>query len=203
MLCCAVSRFWFFFFKFFLLLDTWARACADSATTHVFTPALICPKLCCGAVGQYGRFVVQNTKMFAPTSTLSTAALPFQPVGQYALNVTVVGFGLENVCQPNSTLTLTVDPLNSFVQAEDSSVVVSVTPFFQSLTPSACRVTWSCNPCQLNMNVKTLPTFTLMNTRPSWANLYGFNFSTPAYATATGEPLPKGSVLCVGGWVGG
>jgi hypothetical protein len=45
-------------------------------------------------------------------------------------------------------------------------------------------VTWQCSSCQLSG--KTLPTFTLQSSRPSWANAYGFNFTTPVFATESG-----------------
>ncbi len=140
------------------------------------------------------RFVYQNTELFSPTATLSTGNLPFSPVGQYLLAVTVVGFGLQDICQSNSSLTLTVDPLNSLIQLGAGSTIDSGTLTFEKIPlQSACRVIWSCNRCKLNG--KTLPKFTLMSTQPSWANLYGFNFSTPVFSTISGDPFPQGFVV--------
>ena len=50
---------------------------------------------------------------------------------------------------------------------------------------SACRVTWQCRHCALSG--KILPTFTLSSMQSSWANLYGFNFSTPVFSTDSGR----------------
>jgi hypothetical protein len=64
--------------------------------------------------------VHQSTFLFAPTSTLSTGELPFEPVGAYTLSVVVVGFGLQSSCsnfaaQSGGDFTLTFAPLNSIV----------------------------------------------------------------------------------------
>ncbi len=60
----------------------------------------------------------------------------------------------------------------------------ATTTYTYLLQHSACNVTWQCSSCQLSG--KTLPTFTLQSSRPSWANAYGFNFTTPVFATASG-----------------
>jgi hypothetical protein len=52
------------------------------------------------------------------------------------------------------------------------------------LQHSACNVSWQCLSCRLSG--KTLPTFTLQSTRASWANAYGFNFTTPVFTTESG-----------------
>jgi hypothetical protein len=107
----------------------------------------------------------------------------------------VVGFGLNNICKTNSAMTLTIHPPNSVIAvqstADDDAPSIAGSIKYELLGPRACRVTWTCDMCQLNVN--SLPSFTLASTAPSWANLYGFNFSTPVLATSAGQPYRVGS----------
>jgi hypothetical protein len=130
--------------------------------------------------------VIQTAIVFAPITSLSTGLVPFEPLGLFAINVTVTGFNLAAPCS-SGLMNLAIDIPSSFLSVFTDGTR-QATPIKSSIflpDLNTCQVTWRCEHCKLSTTTSP-PTFTLQTTTAAWANLYAFTFTTPSFSTKDG-----------------
>jgi hypothetical protein len=124
----------------------------------------------------------QNFLKLSPQSTVTTARVPFNPLGLYSLTIIIYGGGLQAACATTSNSSaLSLRPTQSAAWLRGSAVVTRA----YSSSDGSCRISWICSTCQMSDSVSS-PQFVLQSTVASWATLFVYKFTAPVPVAADG-----------------